>query len=76
MRKCKARDPPPSPEGVVTRLEECLVVPVWVDMAQLGGDPVVLPHEERVDHGQHRLLVHPPHNNILYIFSTIYLKYE
>ena len=39
-------------------LEDRLVVPVRVDLAELRRDPVVLPHEERVDHGQHSLLVH------------------
>ena len=45
-----------------TYLEESLVVPLGIDLAQLGGDPVVLPHEEGVDHGQHGLLVHPEHD--------------
>ena len=38
-------------------LEDRLVVPVRVDLAELRRDPVVLPHEESVDHGQHSLLV-------------------
>ena len=40
-------------------LEDHLVLPVVVDAAQLPGDPVVLPHHEQVDDGQHCLLVHP-----------------
>ena len=40
-----------------SHLEDCLVVPVRVDLAELGSNPVVLPHEESVDHGQDGLLV-------------------
>ena len=38
-------------------LEDGLVVPVRIDLAQLSSDPVVFPDEESVDHGQHSLLV-------------------
>ena len=42
----------------VTRLlEQSLVVPVGVDDGELLGDQVVVPHEDRVDHGQDGLLV-------------------
>ena len=40
-------------------LEDGLVVPLGVDLAELGGDPVVLPHEESVYHSQNSLLVNP-----------------
>ena len=33
-------------------LEDGLVVPVGVDLAELAGDPVVLPHEQGVEHRQ------------------------
>ncbi len=46
-------------EHACTSLEERLVVPVWVDLCELGDDPVVLTHEQGVDHRQHCLLVHP-----------------
>ncbi len=49
-------------EHACTSLEERLVVPVRVDLRELGDDPVVLAHEQRVDHRQHGLLVHPTHN--------------
>ena len=42
-----------------SHLENGLVVPVRVDLAELRSDPVVFPHEESVDHGQHSLLVNP-----------------
>lgn len=38
--------------SIESHLESCLVVPVWVDLGQLAGDPVVLPHKERVHHCQ------------------------
>ena len=38
-------------------LEDGLVVPVRIDLAQLSSDPVVFPDEESVDHGQDGLLV-------------------
>ena len=41
-----------------THMEDGLVVPVWVDLGQLGGNPVVLPDHHQVDNTQHRLLVH------------------
>ena len=40
-------------------LEDDLVLPVVVDAPQLPGDPVVLPHHEQVDDGQHGLLIDP-----------------
>ena len=43
----------------LSHLEDCLVVPVRVDLAELGSNPVVLPHEESVDHGQDSLLINP-----------------
>lgn len=38
-------------------LEDALVVPVRVDLAQLHGNPVVLSHEDGVKTHQHHLLV-------------------
>ena len=35
-----------------SHLESCLVVPVWVDLAQLAGNPVVLSHKQGVHHCQ------------------------
>ena len=40
-------------------LEDHIVLPVLIDVAQLPGDPVVLPHHEQVDDGQHGLLIRP-----------------
>ena len=34
-------------------LEDGLVVPVWVDLAQFARNPVVLPHKQGVEHRQH-----------------------
>jgi hypothetical protein len=48
-----------------TSLEQRLVVPVRVDLCELGDDPVVLAHEQGVDHRQHGLLVHPTQKYII-----------
>ena len=45
-------------------LEDGLVVPVGVDLAQLARDPVVLPHKQGVKHRQH----------LKVIFNLIHLK--
>ena len=38
-------------------LEDCLVVPVRINFSQFCSDSVMFPDKQRVDHGQHRLLV-------------------
>ena len=38
-------------------LEDGLVVPVGVDLAQLARNPVVLPHKQGVEHRQHLKVV-------------------
>ena len=55
-----------SPSSLVLGIEDAarllvqpLVVPAAVEALELSGDPVVLAHEERVDHGERGLLVHP-----------------
>ena len=40
-------------------MEDGLVVPVWVDLGQLGGNPVVLPEVDGVQGGQGGLLASP-----------------
>ena len=40
-------------------LEETLIVPVGVDLGQLGGQAVVLPQPHGVHAGQRHLLVDP-----------------
>ncbi len=52
-------------EHECTSLEERLVVPVRVDLCELGDDPVVLTDEQGVDHRQHCLLVHPTQKYII-----------
>ena len=42
-------------------LEDGLVVPVRVDLAQLARNPVVLSHKQRVQHGQHL------HQDVIYL---------
>ena len=52
-------EPGVMPRTVHTYLVEGLVVPVRVDDAQVGGDPVVVAHKIRLKRGQHQLLVNP-----------------
>ena len=41
-----------SPVLHLCHLESCLVVPMWVDRAQLPCNPVVLSHKQGVHHGK------------------------
>jgi hypothetical protein len=50
-----------------THMIDSLVVPVWVDLGELCGNPVVLAHHEQVHHTQHRLLVHPAQHRSFYL---------
>ncbi len=62
-----------------THMIDSLVVPVRVDLGELGGDPVVLAHHEEVHHAQHRLLVHPAQHrslNFTYELSRFMLFIE
>jgi hypothetical protein len=51
---------------------DSLVVPVRVDLGELGGNPVVLAHHEQVHHTQHRLLVHPAQHRSLTFTYKLY----
>ena len=44
-------------QDIPSRLEQLLVIPVRVDVGQLGGESVVLPQPEEVVEDQPRLLV-------------------
>ena len=51
-----------------SHLESCFVVPVWVDLGQLAGNPVVLPHKQGVEHRQHLKVVF--HFNFMVIWFS------
>ena len=46
-------------DDLPTLLVEGLLVPVGVDCLEQGGDPVVLPHDHRVQGSQAGIVVHP-----------------
>ena len=47
------------PDDLPALLVEGLLVPVGVDCLEQGGDPVVLPHDHRVQGSQAGVVVHP-----------------
>ena len=47
--------------SIESHLESCLVVPMWVDRAELPCNPVVLSHKQGVQHGQHL------HKDVIYV---------
>ena len=47
------------PDDLPALLVEGLLVPVGVDCLEQGGDPVVLPHDHRVQGSQAGIVVHP-----------------